>query len=342
MSQFFSFLLGLLKPYPLSWQYKITEEKKAICESALQRIGKHKLLDLNVLPIINSYMEAPFYFTSPDIKINNRVIIENKTGVMYPEHLCELSNNSIAVIVSGSRGCINIFRGDTLVKSIGKNRVFCAFGICTNSEDQLIVTDIGKSQVHIFNQDGSHIRTFGYWGSDNGLFANPYGVCVDSKRNILVADFGNHRISVFDSDGNFIHSFCRVGVGNGLLSGPVGVCVDRYDNVYVAEYRGCRVSKFSSNYKFIRAFGSVGQDLGQLNPWDLSVTQDGRYIVIADTGNNRIQVISGLDGSFIASYGSKGSGIGQFRRASGCVITTDGRILVSDSDNHRIHEIRKI
>jgi DNA-binding beta-propeller fold protein YncE len=333
-SSFFTFVLGLLKPYPEAWRAKSAENKQNI--SALQRAGTNKLLDLNVLRIIQSYIDTPFYFTSPDIKVEHRIIVANCSHLRYPKHLCELSDGCIAVVES-VRGdsLIRIFRGDTLVQSIGRGILSSPFGICTNSSNQLIVTDDGKKQVIILARDGSHIRSFGGQDSDDSQLYRPRGLCVNSIGHILVADSFKDRICVFNNDGKFIRKF-----GNhDRLSGAIGVCVDNKDNVYVANWDNNSISKFSASGKYLYSFGFGPGRL--YYPHDVCVTPDGKYILVADTYNHRVAVISESDGSIIASYGSYGIGNKKFNGAAGCAITSDGRILVSDEDNHQIHEIRK-
>jgi tripartite motif-containing protein 71 len=335
MSQFFAFAIGLLKPRP--------DTKNRT--TPIQRTSDNKLLDLNILRIIHGYLYAPFYFTSQDVSVDHRIIIANDVNsvtLKNPGHICELSDGCIAVAEWRSGGLIRIFSDGVLVQSIGSGIVSAPCGICTNSSDQLIVTDYSNHQVHVFNRDGSHVRSFGSQGSGDGQLSYPCGVCVDGEDNVYVADDDNHRICVFDSEGKFVRKIGSQGSGDGQLNRPSSVCVDGEDNVYVAEDGNHRVSKFSSSGAFVCTFGSKGSGPGQLySPWDVCVTRDGKYIVVADYSNHRVQVLSGSDGSFVASYGSNGSGDGQFQLASGCPVTADGRILASDYHNHRVHEIRK-
>jgi DNA-binding beta-propeller fold protein YncE len=332
MSHLFAFAIGLLKPR-LDPQNRTTP---------IHRAADNKLLDLQVLRVIRSYIDTPFYFTSQDVEVEHRVIIADDVKIRYPFHLCELSDGCITVAESRDGGLIHIFRNNVLIQSIGSGIISRPLGVCTNSSNQLVVTDDIKHQVHMFARDGSHIRSFSGPGSSDGQLTYPYGVCVNSAGHILVADFNNHRISMFDNDGKFIRKFSSYGSNNDQLNGPISICVDNKDNVYVAEHYGHRVSKFLSNGNFLCTFGSKGAGPGQLSyPRGVCVTSDGKYIVVADTSNHRIQVLSGINGTFVASYGSPGSGIGQFYGASGCTITSDGCILVSDYHNHRIHEIRK-
>lgn len=86
--------------------------------------------------------------------------------------------------------------------------------------------------------------------------------------------------------------------------------------------------------KFSLKFGEFGKENGQFNlPFGVAV--DANRIIVADGGNNRIQIFSDT-GQFITSFGSHGSGPGQFNIPSSVAVDNDGRIIVCDYSNHRI------
>jgi len=320
------FLQVILLPFPQSCKrQKEVGDHKHI--SPLQRTGQHKLLDINVLKIIKRYygFECIFPFISKDVKVQYDIAFTTRE----PMHLCELADGCIAVVDCPSN-VVRIFRGSTLVQTISNNIMSSPHGVCTNSKDQIIVTDHDKNQVHVFDRDGTHVRSF---STGDGTFDQQRGICVNSLDQILVVDCGNYHISVFDSEGKFVRKI------NGLISSlPFGVCVDGEDNLYVTETNNHRITKFLSDGTFLYSFGWNGRGPGQLrHPCGACVTRDGKYIVVADHGNNRVQVLSGLDGSFVASYGSDGTK--QFLDVSGCILTCDGRILVSDYGNNSVHAI---
>jgi len=339
------FLNVLLLPFPQAWKDQLTEKKTSGSTTALQNAGRNRLLDLNVIGIIAEYYGCDFAFTSEDVKVNMNIAWEDcvqDVTLRSPTHLCELADGCIAVAEGCGGGLICIFRGDALVQTIGRGILSCTSGICTNSKNQIIVTETYRNQVHVFARNGSHVRSFGSKGSGEGQFDEPWGVCVNSQGHILVADCSNHRICVFDSEGKFVRNFGSQGSGDGEMKHPYGVSVDHKDNVYVTEDGNHRVSKFSSDDTFVCTFGSYGSGPGQLkSPHDACVTRDGRYLVVADSSNHRIQVLSGVDGSFVASYGSGGYDVegGCFQFTSGCVVTRKGHILVCDFVNNRVHMI---
>lgn len=62
---------------------------------------------------------------------------------------------------------------------------------------------------------------------------------------------------------------------------------------------------------------------------------DQGYIVVADSGNNRIQIFH-PDGTFLRAFGSWGSGDGEFKGLEGIAVMSGGNIIVCDRENHRV------
>jgi hypothetical protein len=60
-----------------------------------------------------------------------------------------------------------------------------------------------------------------------------------------------------------------------------------------------------------------------------------KNIVVADTGNKRIQMFT-ITGTHIRSFGSSGTGNGQFMFPSGVAVNSNNNIIVSDSTNHNV------
>lgn len=62
---------------------------------------------------------------------------------------------------------------------------------------------------------------------------------------------------------------------------------------------------------------------------------DQGYIVVADSGNNRIQIFH-PDGAFLRAFGSWGSSDGEFKGLEGIAVMSGGNIIVCDRENHRV------
>ena len=70
------------------------------------------------------------------------------------------------------------------------------------------------------------------------------------------------------------------------------------------------------------------------SPKGIAVDSQG-FIIVADSGNHRVQVFRG-NGEFFYKFGSEGTEPGQFKDMEGLAITTDGKIVVSDKELHRV------
>jgi len=331
----FEFVLTLFKPLPAAWRALSAEEKANSQTTPLQRAGLHRLMDSKVVCIVRSYLMPNFGFVSPEVKVRYSVAFangKNNARLRNPHSLCELSDGCIAVAEGFIRGQIRVFRGGALVQTFNTDGVVCEpNGICTDAKDQILVTDSSMDMVHVFTRDGSHVRSFGSDDSADVELSGPSGVCVDSRGNILVADTFNHRICEFDSEGKFVRKFGSRGEGAGELGGPIGVCVDGFGNLFVAEESNNRVSKFSASGDFVRTFGDRGSQTSLFqNPSHVCVTRDGKYIIVADELDARVQVLSTADGSVVFSYKTNADKRAIVHGNVSCALTSDGRIYVSN------------
>jgi hypothetical protein len=89
-------------------------------------------------------------------------------------------------------------------------------------------------------------------------------------------------------------------------------------------------------YKIVGKFGKTGTGNGQFATSSNGVAIDRAGVVyIADTDNNRVQVLS-KTGGFLRKWGSIGSGNGQFLRAEDVALSVDGTVWVADDGNSRV------
>ena len=80
-------------------------------------------------------------------------------------------------------------------------------GVAVNDQDEIAVTECGNHRVSVFSSDGTHLRSFGWEGQNNGAFQFPSWITFDSLGNIVVplpqkkkyiyivlADCDNHKV----------------------------------------------------------------------------------------------------------------------------------------------------
>ena len=95
-----------------------------------------------------------------------------------------------------------------------------------------------------------------------------------------------------------------------------------------------------SDGTILRIIGSFGEGPGQFNhPRGFALDGAGN-IVVADHGNNRVQVLRYSDGCHLRSIGTRGCRDGQFDHPYGVLIDSEGRVIVSDGDNHRLQVLQ--
>jgi len=198
------------------------------------------------------------------------------------------------------------------------------YGICVDSNGNILVCDECNHRIQIFNSDGKFISAFGEKGEENGQFKSPIGIAINSRDNIIISERGNNRIQIFDSEGKFISTF-----KHREFRHLYGICVDLNDNIFVCN--GNKIQKFNSEGEFILAFGSNGN--GQFNvAKGITINSKGNVIV---SDPNRIQIFDSK-GKFISIFGSKGCGNGQFKSPEALCVDQDDHIFVCDYGNNRI------
>ena len=148
----------------------------------------------------------------------------------------------------------------------------------------------------MFSSDGTHLRSFGREGKNNGDFDCPKGIAFDSLGNILVVDCNNHRVQVFDRIGNFLSKF-----GDHRLIFPEGLSINGNGDIIVAGVGNKLIKVFSSGGKYLRKFGGAGY---LVDP--IYCIQHGQYFMVSDYGDHSIKMFN-LEGRFISKFGKQGN-----------------------------------
>jgi sugar lactone lactonase YvrE len=212
---------------------------------------------------------------------------------------------------------------------------------------QVYLADTGNDRIQVLNGHGGFLRSFGAAGSLHRQFNAPQGIAVDGAGNIYVADTGNNRIQVFNSVGMFRFEIgsTQQGSGNGEFNAPQGIAVDSAGRIFVADTGNNRIQVFDSQGRFLLSFGSAGSSVRQFQaPTALAVTGSSddstELLYVADTGNDRIQVLNGnnlpFNVSFMQSFGSAGSNAIQFTNPQGVALDSANDLYVADAGNNRI------
>ena len=192
----------------------------------------------------------------------------------------------------------------------------------------VFVSDRSNSQIHGFDVERKHVRTFGQRGAGGGegQLNYPQGIDVSANGQLYVANENNNYVSVFREDGTFIRT-----IGQEKLWYPSDVLVHSSGLVYVADVNNSRIADFSQKGELVCTFGSRGGGKGEFEcPYGVAVSPDGHHLYVSDYKNHRVQVFT-LEGQCVRDFDT-----GQLKRPCGLTLMSDGSVLVADRGNNRI------
>lgn len=171
---------------------------------------------------------------------------------------------------------------------------FNPIGLVIDSNGRIIIADEGNNRIQVFDPNGEFLLAFGSFGSEDGQFGSSLRVGVGIDDQIFVSS--DDRVQVFDPNGEFLFTFGTTGSNNGEFNGARTVAQDDIGHIYVLDSGNGRVQVFDANGEFLTTFGQMGTNPGELsttcNGLTLSRfgTQDGVRVIVADTGNDRVQI----------------------------------------------------
>jgi sugar lactone lactonase YvrE len=228
-----------------------------------------------------------------------------------------------------------------LVRTIGRTgsgpgRLRAPEAVAVAASGDVYVADTGNSRVSVFKSDGTFSATFGV-----GMLPLPSGIAIGTDGSVYVSDRSTCYARKFSASGTWLADYTG---GPGVNPGqgtPRGIAVTA-DTLYVVDSANARVSRFRlSDNAYLGQWGHymVGSiTYSRYNaPTGMTLAPDGQSVLIADTGNHRIERCD-LAGTPIAAWGSPpgGSALGQLSVPRGAVIAADGTLYIADTGNSRI------
>jgi hypothetical protein len=248
----------------------------------------------------------------------------------------------------------------------GTNATFYyPFGIAVLPDGNIVVADTFNNRIRLVNPTSGVVTTLAGSGQSfadgtgtSANFNNPYGVAViPSSSVIVVADSGNNRIRLVTYPGGVVTTLAGSGSatfadGTGTaarFSGPHGVAVTSTGDIVVADADNNRIRLVTqagvvttlagSSAGLVDATGTAARFSG---PRGVAVTSTGD-IVVVDTGNNNIRLVTYPGGVVTTLAGSGGGtfadGTGtaaSFNIPQGIAMTPTGVIVVADTVNQRV------
>jgi len=211
----------------------------------------------------------------------------------------------------------------------------------------LLVVDCYNNRVQVFSCDdddgGSFVSKFGKAGTAPSQLYYPYGVAIDRDHDrILITDHRNSRVQSWSlSEQSFLSCVGKRGTGDLEFDYPRGIAIDKHHHriiiVDTCKHRLAFLSSIDLSFLFSVGSSNRGSQPGQFcYPLGIAIDDDRHRIIVSDSDNHRVQVLSSIDGSFLFEFGSKGDQPCQFESPEGVCIANQGRIIVADTNNNRL------
>ncbi len=151
-----------------------------------------------------------------------------------------------------------------------------------------------------------------------------------------LAEFSSRRASLPGAgrlQGLRLKTLGKGGGGRTFLN-PAAVAVDDLGYLWIADSQNHELKKFDDDGGLMQVFGGMGQARGSLTlPLDLD--HDGERLIVADTGNRRLQAF-GISGRVEFEVGLRPAEGGILPRPEKLCVGPDGRIYVLDTGANRI------
>ena len=170
----------------------------------------------------------------------------------------------------------------------------------------------GNNRIQVFSSNGTHLRSFGRNGDQQGKFNWPAGIAFHND-NIIVVDRGNHRVQLFSEQGECLGQFGGAGNLDHQLERPLGLSIDSDGNIIVADSHNKSVKIFSLGCQILRKIDTEGSFI-----FPFHCIQQYNYFIVSDPGDNSIKVFNiGTDSSFTVLE-KRGMGTGSLINLVAC------------------------
>lgn len=135
-----------------------------------------------------------------------------------------------------------------------RHRLIAPAHIAVDADDNIYLTDLGRSVVFVLQPDGHFLRTIG-----RGILGLPTSMWLDkNNRRLYIADWIRDEILEFDLEGKLLQVFGSFGTAPGQLLHPLDIVVHR-DTLVVLDAGNSRFELFDLQGK-VRGIWPYGPD----------------------------------------------------------------------------------
>lgn len=227
-------------------------------------------------------------------------ILGRNDGIEVPQGLTVDAEGNLYVTQSPTkenpRSRISVYnaclkwKSDIYLEGLEGVELFSPSRVAIDKKGNIFITGSYSPGVLVMNTQDRHIDILSPEEEGRKVRLNDVHIDMDG-RIYLVSEEEGH-IYVYDNNRKFLFKFGEKGGSSGKLSRPQAVAVDnRNGRMYIVDYMRHIVSAYDKDGKYLFEFGGLGWGEGWFQyPKDIAVDSAGR-ILVADTFNNRIQVL---------------------------------------------------
>lgn len=260
------------------------------------------------------------------------------------------ARNGRVVVVDAGRDCVYLFEQNKFQGAIGRSGTGAGefdqpADVTIDDQGNFYVADSYNNRIQKFTPRGTHLLSWGGWGSHSGFLATPSGIRYRAGK-LYVADLINHRIQVFGQDGEFLYQWGRhpavAHEGQGRMHYPQNLAVSHDGTRTVIcepfEYR-CQVFSNDTRQLASNVDDTAWWDKATRFHYGTKVAAGPTIAAIAEPDTHSVLVFDNLgeEPKLLTKLGGQGREPGKFVRPSGMHLDEEkGQVLVSDGGNHRL------
>lgn len=220
-------------------------------------------------------------------------------------------------------------------------RLAGARGLEVTPTGRVFVAEMANHRVQVLDDAGRSEVSWGGEGDAGGEFRGPADVTILRSNPLtdwlVVPEAGNHRISFFHQSGSWFGEMGSHGSAPERFDTPMGIATTN-EGFWVADSGNDRLVYYDP-FTATRFVGTSGTGSGNLDrPHDV-VVGPAAELVVADTGNHRVQIFDDA-GRSVALWGGFGHEPGRLIAPEGVALSPTGDVYVADSGNLRVQRFR--